>query len=142
MSNDTLPPEQQDLFVNGQLDTNAIGRTVHIDHVVDGMKQTFVIQLITKQENEENAKPENSNRTECDNKDVRKKPNGLIATKTSLKQNTTNTKFNYKSYLIRKLSPRFKYKIKKQSFKKLVLSYRTLQKNEMKIKKINQIKND
>lgn len=138
----------KDLFVNGELDHSQMGRTVKIDHVVNGVQQSFVLKLM---------EPPSSNEEEILSDDINasipaKSPislsNDLIGLKAK-QPSTSNTRlcrlrrkiakkrkqWSYKDFIVRRLSQRCKNKLKKQSFKNLVLSYRTLQKKSFQNKK-------
>lgn len=134
----------KELFVNGELDHSQMGRTVKIDHVVNGVQQSFVLKLMEP--------PPSSNEEEILSDDFHpakspvtvsnelfvpaKQPSTLNKRLRLLRRKLVKKRkqWNYKDYIVRRLLQRCKNKLKKQSFKNLVLSYRTLQKNSLKNK--------
>lgn len=119
-----------------------MGRTVKIDQVVNGVQQSFRLKLLEPppSSNEEILSDDiHANVPVALSNDVivlrekqpRKQPSSLNKRVSRLRCKIAKKRkqWSYKDYIVRKLSQRCKNKLKKQSFKNLVLSYRTLQKN-------------
>lgn len=127
-----------ELFVDGGIDRSQIGRQVVIDRVINGVRQSFMLRLVDgavdppAATNGSSPAASSTNQTESSGSSSsstrkrRRLPNTSDVDPTPAKQ------YSYVERVLRKLSPRFNMRPKQQSFKNLVLTYRTQQKRAQK----------
>lgn len=119
------------------------GRIIKIDHCIDGIQQSFHIKLLD-QLNYDDVEDQTPTFTILNNqnhpshlKNNKSKKNALNKKNALRKRLKSIVKkpFNYVKHLMTKLSNnKTNYKNKKKSFKNLILTYRTKQKNDLKMK--------
>lgn len=126
------PAENSDFFTNGKIASSNIGRTVIVDRVLYGVKKSFSIKLMEYAT--DMPAQNNNNVDQVTNSSTVIDIDSSFSTVSVPPKKTMRPrkKWTYTDFVVKKLRERANGKHKKQSFKNLILSYRTLQKNAMK----------
>lgn len=139
----TVLPQKNELFINGEIDRSKIGTTVKIDHVLCGVNESFVIKLInepTSLGTVSNNVFRNGDQSKRTNIEMDSNASTSTISVPPTKPMRAKKKWTYEDYLVKKIRARSNNSAKRQSFKNLVLTYRTLQKNEIKLKNVSKVK--